>query len=234
MRPLFIWPNFFSGPGKAWLLAGGLLISSCHGPPEDDQTNGTGVAVPPTGNLDLYFALLIRASHRAAVAMSALELNQGRDPALRRLAETVNHAHQQLIPGLDSAVLRLRALPPTYPEHTTETAHFDQLLTAATAGLVPAAHQTMDRAGAAGSPNLGLREQREDLGTGSLDRDFASLLVPHHQNALKLAQAELSHGQDPALRQAARRILRDQQQEISRAQAWLAQLPKASVPKEAD
>jgi uncharacterized protein (DUF305 family) len=225
------------------LLAGSLLLGSCTGSP--DATNGTGVTalplnmmaplhlmaqnsqtLPPTGDLDVYFAQLMRENHRAAVAMSALELAQGRDPTLRSMAEEMNHAHQQLILGLDSAIRRLTARPSRFPEHTTGSDQFARLLATATNGLSPAAHQTIVRAeGGPSSPNLGMREYHQDAGTGSIDRDFAVLLVPHHQNSIELAQAEMEHGEDAGLQKAALLIVRDQQREIDQANAWLTQHP---------
>lgn len=236
-------PTFSFRLPTGLLLAGSLLLGSCTGSP--DTTNGTGVtalplnmmgplhtmaqnsqALPPTDNLDAYFAQLMRENHRAAVAMSALELKQGQDPVLRNMAEEMNHAHQQLILGLDSAIRRLAARPPGFPEHTTGSERFAQLLATATNGLTPAAHQTIVQAeGGPSSPNLGMREYREDAGTGSIDRDFAVLLVPHHQNSIELARAEMEHGADAGLQRAALLIVRDQQREIDQATAWLAQHP---------
>jgi uncharacterized protein (DUF305 family) len=230
-------------PAKALLWAGVLLLSSCQGSP--DKAPDTHVstvpssmmsplhvmaehsqAVPPTTNLDLYFALLMRENHQAAVAMSALELKAGQDSLLRRIAQDIHHAHQQLIPGLDSAIQRLRALPPSFPEHTTQSERLARLLEAATTGLHPAAHRTLVQAeGGDGSPNLGMKESREDAGTGSIDQDYAVLLVPHHQNSMALAQAELELGRDASLQKAAFLILQDQQREIDQAQAWLSKHP---------
>ena len=226
------------------MLAGTLLVGSCSQSP--DQTNGTGIttlprtmmgalnsmaenslALPPTRNLDVYFARLMRENHRAAVAMSALELNQGQDPSLRQVAEGMNHAHQQLILGLDSAIQRLQARPPSGAEHARSNEQFSRLLSAATEGFSPAAHRTITQAeGGGSSSNLGMREYHEDAGTGSIDRDFAALLVPHHQNSIQLARAELKYGQDKSLVQAASQVILDQQREINQAQAWLAQHPK--------
>ena len=225
-------------------LAGLMLVGSCSG--DADQTNGTGVAalprtmmnalhnmaqrsrtLPPTGNLDRYFALLLRENHRAAVAMSALELNQGQDPSLRRMAEEMNHAHQQRILGLDSALHRLRARPPGGAAPTPGNEAFTRLLNAATEGLSPAAHRTITQAEGSGrSPNLGMREHQMDAGTGSIDRDFAVLLVPHHQISIDLARAELQYGRDKGMLEAASQVILDQQQEINQVQAWLAQPPK--------
>jgi uncharacterized protein (DUF305 family) len=237
-------PTIVSKSAKALSLVGLALLSCCRGGP--DQTNGTGVAtlprtmmgalhsmaenslaLPPAGNLDLYFAHLMRENHRAAVAMSALELNQGQDPSLREVAEGMNHAHQRLILGLDSAIRRLQAQPPGGAEQTPSNEPFSHLLSAATEGISPAAHRTITQAeGGANSSNLGMREYHEDAGTGSIDRDFAALLVPHHQNSIQLARAELEYGRDKALVQAASQVILDQQREINQAQAWLTQHPE--------
>jgi uncharacterized protein (DUF305 family) len=229
---------------KLTLFVLSLLLSSCQD--ASDTTNGTGVvaipatmmaalhrmaensqALPPTGNEDLYFALLLRENHWAVVAMSALELSQGQDSSLRQLAANLNHAHQQLIVQLDTTIKRLQNLPPVYPNNTMASHHFTDLLDAATAGLHPAAHRTIEQvAGHVNAPNQGLRAAQANAGTGSIDRDFAALLLPHHQNSIRLAEAELQHGQDPALWQAARLILQDQPREIVQAQAWLMQHPE--------
>ncbi|MCI1189766.1 DUF305 domain-containing protein [Hymenobacter sp. DH14] len=237
-------PPPFLATSRLLLLAGILLLGSCSG--EADQTNGTGVtalprtmmgalhsmaqnsrALPPTGDPDLYFAHLLRENHRAAVAMSALELNQGQDPSLRGMAEEMNHAHQRLLLGLDSAMQRLQARPPELAAHTPGNEPFTRLLSAATQGLSPAIHRTITQAeGGTGSSNPGMREYHEDAGTGSTDRDFAVLLVPHHRNSIQLARAELQYGRDKGLLQAASQVIFDQQQEINQAQTWLAQHPQ--------
>ena len=226
------------------VLALALLTGGCHG--SADDTNGTGInelppsmmaalhtmvqrsrALPLTDNLDLYFALLLRENHRAAVAMSALELNQGQDRALRTAADHINHDHQQLILRLDSAIRRLQALPPAFPEHTMQSERFSRLLDAATSGLHPAAHRTIARLEAgADSLHAHSNPQQEDAGTGSIDRDFAALLIAHHQNSLTLARAELELGRDEELQQIAYLVLQDQQREIDQVRAWLYQHPE--------
>ena len=225
------------------LLAGGMLLCGCHNDSKESaDIHEAGVpatmmaalhtmaehsqALPPNDNLDLDFAQLMRENHRAAVAMSALELKQGQDPELRRIAQDIHHAHQQLILGLDSAIQRIEAQPPAFPEHTTQSEQLTRLLEAATNGLHPAAHRIIVQAeGGDGSPNLGMRESHEDAGTGSIDRDYAVLLVPHHQNSITLARAELELGRDESLQKAAYFILQDQQREIEQVQAWLQQHP---------
>jgi len=50
--------------------------------------------------------------------------------------------------------------------------------------------------------------------TGDIDRDFVAMMVPHHQGAIAMAQAELKYGHNEQLRRIAQEIVVTQQQEI--------------------
>src|SRR5260221_8620984 len=50
--------------------------------------------------------------------------------------------------------------------------------------------------------------------TGDVDRDFVAMMVPHHQGAIDMAQAELRYGRNEQLRRIAQEIVVTQQQEI--------------------
>ena len=49
---------------------------------------------------------------------------------------------------------------------------------------------------------------------GDVDRDFTAMMVPHHQGAIEMAQAELRYGRNEQLRRLAQGIIVTQQQEI--------------------
>lgn len=51
--------------------------------------------------------------------------------------------------------------------------------------------------------------------TGDVDRDFAAMMIPHHQGAIDMAQALLRHGRNESLRRIAQQIIVEQQQEIA-------------------
>ena len=50
--------------------------------------------------------------------------------------------------------------------------------------------------------------------TGDIDRDFINVVVPHHQGAIEMAHAEIKYGHNDELRQLARRMVSQQEQEI--------------------
>ncbi|WP_262270414.1 DUF305 domain-containing protein [Microvirga yunnanensis] len=51
--------------------------------------------------------------------------------------------------------------------------------------------------------------------SGNVDRDFAAMMVPHHQGAINMAMAYLRYGKNEQLRRIAQEIIVTQQQEIA-------------------
>ena len=60
---------------------------------------------------------------------------------------------------------------------------------------------------------------------GDPDHDFVSMMTPHHQGAVDMAQVELRYGRDPELRQLARNIIAAQKREIAGMDRWAAAHP---------
>lgn len=58
--------------------------------------------------------------------------------------------------------------------------------------------------------------------SGDPDRDFATMMLPHHQGAIDMARTELLHGKDPMLRRLAQEIIADQQSEIDLLRLWMS------------
>ncbi|MBB5465646.1 hypothetical protein HDG32_001750 [Paraburkholderia sp. CI2] len=66
--------------------------------------------------------------------------------------------------------------------------------------------------------------------TGDVDRDFVAMMVPHHQGAIDMAQAELRYGDNEQLRRLAQEIVVEQQQEIVAMRLALGQPLPPSAP----
>lgn len=71
--------------------------------------------------------------------------------------------------------------------------------------------------------------------SGDIDRDFAAMMIPHHQGAIDMAQAELRYGRNEQLRRIAQEIIVEQQQEIAAMHLALGQPlpPSVAVPTQA-
>ena len=59
--------------------------------------------------------------------------------------------------------------------------------------------------------------------SGDVDHDFVAMMVPHHQGAVDMAQAELRYGRNEQLRRIAQEIIVDQLQEIAAMRLALGQ-----------
>src|SRR5215813_15674552 len=68
--------------------------------------------------------------------------------------------------------------------------------------------------------------------SGDVDTDFVAMMVPHHQGAIELAQAELRYGRNKPLRRMAQEIIVTQLQEITAMRLSLGQAlpPSAASP----
>jgi hypothetical protein len=66
--------------------------------------------------------------------------------------------------------------------------------------------------------------------SGDVDRDFTAMMIPHHQGAIDMAQAELRYGHNEQLRRIAQEIIVEQQQEIAAMHLALGQPLPPSAP----
>lgn len=70
--------------------------------------------------------------------------------------------------------------------------------------------------------------------TGDVDRDFVTMMVPHHQGAIDMAVAQIRYGKNPRLKRIAQGIVVEQQQEIAMMRLALGQRLPPSVPAPTD
>lgn len=58
--------------------------------------------------------------------------------------------------------------------------------------------------------------------SGDVDRDFARMMIPHHQGGIDMARALLRHGRNKEMRALARNIIAKQQEEIDAMRRFIA------------
>ncbi|HET9746724.1 MAG TPA: DUF305 domain-containing protein [Chitinophagaceae bacterium] len=56
---------------------------------------------------------------------------------------------------------------------------------------------------------------------GSIDKQFAQMMIPHHQSAIDMSKAYLASGHEEKIKAMANNIIASQQKEIKDLQAWL-------------
>ena len=58
--------------------------------------------------------------------------------------------------------------------------------------------------------------------SGDTDKDFATMMKMHHQQALNMAEMELANGKSPEMKAMAKQIIKSQKKEIAQFDKWLA------------
>lgn len=99
-----------------------------------------------------------------------------------------------------------------------------------TSGTAPSASMPMGQMnkGAAGphdmkaSMRMGMDEMQNMQPSGDVDKDFAMMMKMHHQQALNMAEMELSRGKSSEMKAMARKIIAAQKKEIAQFDQWLA------------
>lgn len=148
-----------------------------------------------TGNPDQDFAALMKVHHMGAVEMAQLEMAQGTDSQLKQMAQRMIDEQQREITELDAF---LSGNASNGAQGRNDAFH----------------KETMNQ----------MNNMKMDMNhSGSVDKQFAQMMIPHHQGAIDMAKAYLKSGaQDGKLKTLANKLIKDQQQEINDLQAWLA------------
>lgn len=150
-----------------------------------------------TGDFDYDFANMMISHHQAAIEMAQVEVQKGTDAALKTMA-------QGMIAAQESEIAAFRDILKDYkvPSANTKETH---------------AHGKMTEA-----MDMMMKHMGEKKMTGNVDKDFAMMMIHHHEAAVKMAKDELSQGKNAALKKMAQKIVQDQTKEIADLKTWLA------------
>jgi uncharacterized protein (DUF305 family) len=180
-----------------------------------------GMAVNPAGGADRDFVAMMVPHHQGAIDMAQAELQYGHNENLLRIAqETVVEQLQEI------AAMQLAIGEPASPTWVTNTAH-----DAPTAPPPQKAAPGSDAAFVSRS-NTAMDKMMTDMAvkpTGDVDLEFVAMMVPHHQGAIDMAQAELQYGESPQLKTIAQEIIVNQMQEITLTRLALGESLPQSV-----
>jgi uncharacterized protein (DUF305 family) len=173
---------------RALVVLAALTLSSCGGSP------GPGAATSPSSarqaavhNMDdVMFAQHMIPHHQQAVDMATMVPSRTHNSALQTVAIHIKSDQRAEI-SLLTDFLKQWGEPPTGHEQM------------ATDGMVD--HDTM--------------MQLESLKGPAFDTLWINAMIAHHEGAIRMAEAELAHGQNPDARKMAQTIITMQKREIS-------------------
>ncbi|AII54311.1 DUF305 domain-containing protein [Hymenobacter sp. APR13] len=154
-------------------------------------------ATKPKGNTDHDFAHHMLEHHKGAVVMADLQLRDGKDATMRRMAEQIKADQQREIAELEAAATRLDSAPTNYQPNDPADP-FTSKMKASMDGMMQNMPKTV----------------------ADPDMNFNMLMTVHHQSAVDMAKAELAHGKDTKLKQMAQQMITAQEKEIADFKAW--------------
>ena len=175
------------------------------------------MAVKPTGDVDHDFVAMMVPHHEGAIDMAEAELRYGQNEQLRRIAQEVVAEELQEIAAMRAASgEKLTPTEATLAASLAGTAARPGFFSPGPADNVPPSLKREQPFLA--QNNAAMTKMMNDMTikpTGNIDRDFVAMMVPHHQGAIEMAQAELRYGREAQLRRIAQEIVVDQIQQIS-------------------
>ena len=150
-----------------------------------------------TGDFDYDFASMMMAHHQGAIDMATMEISKGSNAETKAIAENIIKTQQAEIEQFKNILKDYKM-----PEMKKEGGEKHNEL-----------GETMEKMDA---------KMKSISMTGNADKDFAMMMIPHHESAVTMAEDQLSHGKNLALKKMAQKIIEDQSREIKQLQDWLA------------
>src|ERR1700760_1956872 len=190
------------------------------------------MAVKPTGDVDHDFVAMMAPHHQGAIDMSEAELRYGHNEQLIRIAQDIVVEELQEIAAMRAASgEKLTPTEATLAASFAGTAAGPGFSSPVPADNVPPSLKTERPFLAENAASMTKMMNDMDVKpTGDVDHDFVAMMVPHHQGAIDMAQAELRYGHDERLKRIAQEIIVDQQQEITAMRLALGQPLPPSLP----
>jgi uncharacterized protein (DUF305 family) len=149
--------------------------------------------MPKTNDPDIDFVKMMIMHHQGAINMANVELEAGKNDSLKRTAQKIINEQQTEIQEFNT-ILATLTVDDSDPAFTMEQAN------------------NMTKMG---------KMADEQLITGDIDNDFATLMIVHHQSAIDNASAYLHHGHSEQISSMAHSIVDSQTMEIIELSNWL-------------
>ena len=130
-----------------------------------------------TGNVDADFAMMMISHHQGAVDMAQVEIESGKDDALKQMAQKI----------IDEQKSEINELQSFLDSHKNPEKNYDPAKKDEGFGKVMAENMNMMM----DMPNM---DQ-----SSSVDEQFVQMMIPHHQSAIQMAEGFIQFGKDPGL-----------------------------------
>jgi uncharacterized protein (DUF305 family) len=146
-----------------------------------------------TGDFDVDFANMMIGHHQGAIDMAQIELSQGKDATMKAKAQDIISKQQKEQQEFKDFVQTYKPSGMKYGE-----ADMQKLMSTMTENM-----KSMQM-------------------SGDVDKDFATMMIPHHQDGIDMAKLEIKHGMSDKMKKIAENVIADQTKEIEEFKTWLS------------
>ena len=145
-------------------------------------------------DFDMDFANMMLEHHQGAIDMSEIELKSGSDEQMKAMARQIISEQKEEQSKLNDIIKNSKPIKMDMGKHDDLSKEMEAM-------------------------KAGMAEMKMTLNT---DRDYALMMIPHHESAVKMAKAELANGMNSALKQMSQKMISGQTKEISEFKSWLS------------
>ncbi len=145
-----------------------------------------------TGDFDVDFANMMVEHHQGALDMAQMEISQGKDEKMKSMAQKISSDQKK-----EQQELRdfLSGFKPSDMKHGEGE-------------LKKSMSSAMD-------------QMKSMQMSGDTDKDFATMMMQHHEHGVAMAKMEVEHGMSSKLKGMAQKSITKQNQEIKEFKNWL-------------
>ncbi len=150
-------------------------------------------SVQMTGDFDIDFASMMAEHHQGAIDMSQVEVSQGSDEKIKSMA-------QKIITKQKEEQQMLRDFVKNYKPSGMKHGEGDM-------------QKSMDDM---------MNKMKNMQMSGNVDKDFATMMISHHEDGMAMQKMEVKNGMADKLKQMAQKGITEHQKEISEFKEWLS------------
>lgn len=148
-----------------------------------------------TGNYDSDFATMMIIHHQGAIDMSEVELQNGSDADIKAMAQNIIKSQKTEIDEMHALLDDFKINPEVEKTNKSEFS----------------------------TDMLAMMKKMEGMtSTGNIDKDYVSMMIPHHEAAVKMAKDQVANGKNEVLKLMAQEMIAAQNQEINLFKKWLS------------
>jgi len=153
---------------------------------------------PMKGNTDLDFASMLKVHHQGAIEMSKIELQQGKDAMMKKMAQEIITKQTKEIQQLGALISSLQSAPKNYDPANKKSG-----------------------AGKAMDDNMMGMMKMGKMSMSSPDHEFADMMSKHHKDGIMMSKSILAYCKDTKLRSMAQMGIAWQTKDIQQMQQWM-------------